>query len=101
MKITYNISTNNKYKFYFNINISNISCIEGVYLYIQCKGCVEEINGIINEKKNDYKNNALLIRPGKEDIINDSLSDFITETNIILNVKEFKYILLLNTKKKF
>ena len=99
MKITYNITTNNKYKFYFNINISNIACIEGVYLYIKCKDCVEEINGIANDKSNYYKNNVLLIRPGKEKITNDSLPDFITETNMILNVKEFKYILLLNTKK--
>ena len=36
---------------------------------------------------------------GKERIIDDSLPDFNTQTNMTLNVTEFKYTLLLNTKK--
>ena len=98
LNITYSNITNNKYEFNFNINISKDACIDLVYLYIYCNECVEEVNG--KEKPKDYEGNyTLLIRVGKKEIIDNKLPNFIAETKMILNVNEFNYSLLLNTKK--
>jgi hypothetical protein len=98
MKIEYINISDNKYEFKFNINISNTSCIDLIYLYIHCDNCVEKVNGI-NKESEKHKVNVLLIRSGKKEINDQYISDFITETNMILNVNEFNYTLLLNTMK--
>ena len=98
MKIEYINISDNKYEFKFNINISNTSCIDLIYLYIHCDNCVEKVNGI-NKKSEKHKVNVLLIRSGKKEINDQYISDFITETNMILNINEFNYTLLLNTMK--
>ena len=98
LNITYNNITNNKYEFNFNINISKGACIDGVYLFIHCNECVKEVNG--KEKPDLWEGNYfLLIRVGKEKIDDNKLPDFISQSKIILNVNEFNYSLLLNTKK--
>ena len=102
LKITHKNSTNNKYEFNFKINISKKACIDAVYLYIHCEDCIEKTNGQENTNKSRDKQRAksgFLIRVGKKEITDDSLPDFISETNMTLNVNEFKYSLLLNTKK--
>ena len=56
------------------------------------------MNGIVANEKNS--NNILLaIRHGKKEIIDSELPDFITESNIVVNVTSFNYTVSLNTKK--
>jgi hypothetical protein len=97
MNITYYKNSENLYEFQFRINIEKKACIDAVYLYILCSNCVEKVNGIINNDKEEVM--RLLIRIGKEEILDSELPDFISETNITLNVNEFDYLLLLNTMK--
>ena len=78
MKIEYINISDNKYEFKFNINISNTSCIDLIYLYIHCDNCVEKVNGI-NKESEKHKVNVLLIRSGKKEINDQYISDFITE----------------------
>ena len=86
------------FDFQFNFNISNMSCIDLVYIYIRCKECVKKINGNnFNDTKNDNPFHDILLRVGKNEIINDDLPNFIINTNFTLDTKSFNYTILLNT----
>ena len=102
MTISYENNTdNNTYEFHFKFNIPKEACINMVYLYIHCDYCVQKTNGQ-NKTYNSSRSesiNRFLITFGKENITDYSLPDFITQTNMTLNITEFKYTLLLNTKK--
>ena len=102
MTISYENNTdNNTYEFHFKFNIPKEACINMVYLYIHCGYCVQKTNGqnkTYNSRISESKN-SFLITFGKENITDYSLPDFNTQTNMTLNVTEFKYTLLLNTKK--
>ena len=89
---------NNKYEVIFNFNINHATCIDAVYLNIDCEDCIEEMNGNKNEKT-ENSINMLLIKVGKEKIVDANLPDFTCETKFILNVEKFSYYLFLNTKK--
>ena len=92
-----NIS-DNQYELNIKINISKTACIEAVYINFFCDTCLEKMNGIVANEKNS--NNILLaIRHGKKEIIDSELPDFITESNIVVNVTSFNYTVSLNTKK--
>lgn len=95
----YNNNNDNLYEFDLKINIAKSYCIDAVYLYMLCDNCVQKVNGKIFEFKDDTKKKFLLIRIGKEEILDNELQDFISETKMILNVSEFNYTLLLNTMK--
>ena len=56
------------------------------------------MNDKIASEKN-YKDILLRIKHGKTEIVDLELPDFITESNIVVNVTSFTYSVLLNTKK--
>lgn len=86
------------FEFQFNFNISNISCIDAVYIYIRCRECVKKVNGIeFNTIKNDNPFHDLLIKVGKKEIIDDSLPNFVISSNFTLETKKFNYTIILNT----
>lgn len=86
------------YNYLFNFNISNISCINIVYIYIRCKECIKKINGkIFNETKNENPSYDLQLRVGKKEIINDDLPNFEINSTFTLNTNKFDYTILLNT----
>ena len=97
MKNVRNIS-DNQYELNITINISKTACIEAVYINFFCDTCLEKMNGNVANERN-YKDILLLIRHGKKEIIDSELPDFITESNIVVNVTNFNYTVLLNTKK--
>ena len=87
-----------EYELNIKINISKTTCIEAVYINFYCETCLQQMNGkIANEKY--YKDIRLIIKHGKKEIVDSELPDFITETNIIVNVTSFNYSVQLNTKK--
>ena len=87
-----------EYELNIKINISKTTCIEAVYINFYCETCLQQMNGkIANEKY--YKDIRLIIKHGKKEIVDSELSDFITETNIIVNVTSFNYTVQLNTKR--
>ena len=92
-----NISEN-QYELNIKINISKTTCIEAVYIYFFCDTCVQKMNNKTANERN-YKNIFLLIKHGKKEIVDSELPDFITESNIVVNVTNFNYSVLLNTKK--
>ena len=92
-----NISEN-QYELNIKINISKTTCIEMVYIYFYCDTCVQTMNDKIASEKN-YKDILLRIKHGKTEIVDSELPDFITESNIVVNVTSFTYSVLLNTKK--
>ena len=92
-----NIS-DNQYELNIKINISKTACIEAVYINFFCDTCLEKMNSQIANKKNE-NDILLMIRHGKKEIIDSELADFITESNIVVNVTSFNYTVSLNTKK--
>ena len=101
MTISHKKSNNNTYEFIFKFNIDKNACINIVYLYIHCYDCVIKTNGknISYNDRISMSKEGFAIVVGKENIVDDSLPDFNTQSNMTLNVNEFKYTLLLNTKK--
>ena len=86
------------FDFIFNFNLPNTSCINAIYLYINCNKCLLKINGNPYKKEeNEYYNS--IIRVGKENINDDYLPDFIIDTNFTLKNYNFNYTILLNTMK--
>ena len=92
---------NKEYNFTFNFNIKNTSCIDSVYLYINCDKCILKVNNLDYQYKDSGvgDKNSLLIRIGKNEINNSIMPDFITKSNFILNTNKFQYNIYLNTMK--
>ena len=92
-------SSNGKlFDFQFNFNISKLSCIDIVYIYIRCKECVKKVNGnIFNDTKDDNPFYDVSLRVGKREILNDDLPNFDISTNFTLDTNSFNYTILFNT----
>lgn len=87
------------FDFNFRFNITNSSCIDGIYIYIFCNNnCIKKINGK-NYKNEDNCLYNVLLRVGKEIINDDNLPDFTIETNFTLSEYNFEYTVLLNSMK--
>ena len=85
-------NSNETYDFKFEIDISNNTCLDYVFLYINCSDCVKKVNN-----KTIQANDYIFLKVGKENITNDDLPDFIIDVNVTLTTNNFDYTVFLNT----
>ena len=71
---------------------SNNTCLDYVFLYINCSDCVKKVNN-----KTIQANDYIFLKVGKENITNDDLPDFIIDVNVTLTTQDFNYTVFLNT----
>ena len=91
-------NTDGTFNFTFTFNIPNTTCIDMIYIKLHCQDCITKINGFNcdKESKNSFD---MLLRVGKEEILDEDLPDFEISGEFTLNTDTFNYTIDLNIMK--
>jgi hypothetical protein len=91
-------NTDGTFNFTFTFNIPNTACIDMIYIKLHCQDCITKINGFNcdKESKNSFD---MLLRVGKEEILDEDLPDFEISGEFTLNTDTFNYTIDLNIMK--
>ena len=91
-------NTDGTFNFTFTFNIPNTTCIDMIYLKLHCQDCIKKINGI-NYDKESRGSFDMLLRVGKEEILDEDLPNFEISGEFNLNTDNFNFTIDLNTMK--
>ena len=91
-------NTDGTFNFTFTFNIPNTTCIDMIYIKLHCQDCIKKINGI-NYDKESRGSFDMLLRVGKEEILDEDLPNFEISGEFTLNTDNFNFTIDLNTMK--
>ena len=91
-------NTDGTFNFTFTFNIPNTTCIDMIYIKLHCQDCIKKINGI-NYDKESMGSFDMLLRVGKEVILDEDLPNFEISGEFNLNTDNFNFTIDLNTMK--
>ena len=91
-------NTDGTFNFTFTFNIPNTTCIDMIYIKLHCQDCIKKINGI-NYDKESMGSFDMLLRVGKEEILDEDLPNFEISGEFTLNTDNFNFTIDLNAMK--